>query len=122
MTILSDALAGSADLFVPAFEVWIGGQKLSRRVVRDVIEVSYHDSLDEFGGFALTLANWDAESYKFAYSDDYLFDAGGKLDLRLGYLGSGRMNWMVRGIITELIPNFPAAGPQGCLPARAQGR
>jgi uncharacterized protein len=111
MTTLAAVLAGSADLYVPAFEVLIGNKKLGREVVHDVLDVSFHDSLDELGGFSLTLANWDAEKYTFAYSDTDLFDPGKNLDLRMGYLGAGRMSWMIRGVITDLTPSFPASGP-----------
>ncbi|MGR9134505.1 phage late control D family protein [Rhizobium leguminosarum] len=110
MNMLAEALSGQADLYVPAFEVLVGQQKLARKIIRDVLEVNFHDSIDELGGFSLTLANWDAEEYAFAYSDEHLFDPGKRLDLRMGYLGAGRMNWMVRGIITDLIPSFPSGG------------
>ena len=111
MTMLADALSGSADLFVPAFEVWVGQQKVNREIIRDVLDVSFHDSLDELGGFSLTLANWDADKYGYAYSDKHTFDPGKRLDIRMGYLGRGQMNWMVRGIITDLTPSFPSSGP-----------
>jgi phage protein D len=111
MTMLADALSGSADLFVPAFEVVIGQQKLDRKVIRDVIEVGFHDSIDEMGGFSLTLANWDADRYAYAYSDEHIFDPGKRLDLRMGYLGRGQLSWMVRGVITDLTPSFPSSGP-----------
>ena len=62
--------------------------------MRDVLDVSFQDSIDELGGFSLTLANWDAERYGFAYSDDHMFNPGKRLDLRMGYLGRGRMTWI----------------------------
>ena len=111
MTMLADALSGAADLFVPAFEVLIGQQKLDRRMIRDVLEVSFHDSIEEMGGFSLMLANWDADRYTYAYSDEHIFDPGKRLDLRMGYLGRGQLSWMVRGVITDLTPSFPASGP-----------
>ncbi|ESW93815.1 hypothetical protein X770_00900 [Mesorhizobium sp. LSJC269B00] len=111
MNMLADILSGSSDLFVPAFEVWIGQQKLDRHIIRDVLDVSFHDSIDELGGFSLTLANWDADQYTFSYSDKHIFDPGQRLDIRMGYLGRGQMSWMIRGIITDLIPSFPAGGP-----------
>jgi phage protein D len=110
MSALANALAGSTDLFVPAFEVWIGTNKIDRSIIRDVLDVSFHDSLDEIGGFSLTLANLDTEDRQFSYSDSHIFDPGRRLDLRMGYLGRGQMNWMVRGVITELTPSFPASG------------
>lgn len=111
MTMLAEALSGEADLFVPAFEVLVGQQKLNREIVHDVLDVSFHDSIEELGGFSLTLSNWDAERYVYAYSDQHTFDPGKRLDIRMGYQGSGRMAWMVRGIITDLTPSFPASGP-----------
>ena len=110
MNMMASAVDGSSDLFVPSFEVWIGERKLDRQVVRDVLDVSFHDSLDGLGGFSLTLANWDADKYAYAYSDQHLFDPGRKLDLRMGYAGAGRMSWMIRGVITDLTPSFPASG------------
>ena len=83
MTMLADALSGAADLFVPAFEVLIGQQKLDRRMIRDVLEVSFHDSIEEMGGFSLMLANWDADRYTYAYSDEHIFDPGKRLDINM---------------------------------------
>ena len=63
MSTLSNALAGRTDLFVPAFEVWIGERKLDRQIIRDVMEVSFNDSLDELGGFSLTLELYACDDF-----------------------------------------------------------
>src|SRR5437660_9710354 len=53
--------------YVPSFEVRIKGQKLPRDVIRDVMQVTYHDKVDEIDGFELTINNWDAEARDFKY-------------------------------------------------------
>src|SRR6266542_600548 len=57
------------DFYVPAFELKVKGQRLNRDVIRDVISVSYSDSLDKLDSCTITLNNWDAERRDFKYSD-----------------------------------------------------
>ncbi len=111
--------------YVPQFEIRIEGVGLPRDVLRDVSQVTYHDSLKEIDGFEITVNNWDARTRQFKYvgletaadlkgSDDRaqrarLFDPCNKeVELRAGYLGDLRT--LLRGTFTTLEPNFPSGG------------
>ncbi|QDG52260.1 phage late control D family protein [Persicimonas caeni] len=101
----------------PTFEVRLGGESLDRQVVRDVISVSYTDSLDALDTCQLTLNNWDEANRRFKYSDSGLFDPGTSIEVYMGYLddpmASGQkspLQLMLRGTITSMQPSFPAGG------------
>lgn len=116
MTETKTAVYAHYDFYVPAFEVKIKGQSLDREVIRDVISVSYTDSLDKLDSCQLTLNNWDAERREFKYLDqvDYQspvnFDPGGQIELYMGYHDRGGLTLMLRGTITGQTPDFPAGG------------
>ena len=111
-TLDSTPVYAGNDFYVPYFEVAVGGRKQSGAVVRDVIQVAYKDNVQEIDGFELTVNNWDAHERKFKYSDRDLFEPGQKVELKMGYLGSGGqgLRTMIRGEITALRPTFPASG------------
>lgn len=100
--------------YVPHFEVIIAGRGLPDDVVRDVMQVSYKDSIEEIDSFELTINNWDAQTGTFKYeppsepANEKMFDPGQKIELWMGYLNNMRL--MLVGEITTLEPNFPEAG------------
>jgi uncharacterized protein len=100
------------DFYVPAFEVREAGQTrgLPADVIRDVMQVSYTDSLDRIDSFKLTLNNWDADKLELKYSDGKRFIPGVKLELFMGYLGRNPLRRMVSGPITSHQVSFPASG------------
>jgi phage protein D len=100
------------DFYVPHFEVTVGNRRQSGAVVRDVIQVTYKDNIEQIDSFELTVNNWDAQTRKFKYHDRQLFDPGQPVELTMGYLNAagGGLRTMIRGEITELRPTFPAGG------------
>lgn len=116
MTETATAIYTHYDFYVPAFEVKIKGQSLDREVIRDVLSVTYTDSLDKLDSCQLTLNNWDAERREFKYLDqeDYQspvnFDPGGEIELYMGYHDRGGLTLMLRGTITGQSPDFPSGG------------
>ena len=102
------------DFYVPSFDVKVGQQRLSRLVIRDILSVSYKDSLTEIDSFEITINNWDAEKRFFRYSDSEIFNPGEKVELWMGYyphIGSTKgLKLMLTGEITSLRPSFPAQG------------
>ncbi len=98
------------DFYVPHFEVKLKGRKLPSDVVRDILQVSYKDNIEEIDSFEIEINNWDADSLDYKYSDGTLFDPGQKLELWMGYYGKTTLNLMVRGEITSLRPAFPSGG------------
>jgi uncharacterized protein len=114
------------DFYAPGFELRIDGVGLPQGVLRDVMEVTYHDDINEIDGFELTVNNWDATALccKYIGSETAaqlagtstaaalytLFDPGGKsCELALGYIGS--LQSMVRATFQSIDPNFPESGP-----------
>jgi phage protein D len=98
------------DFYVPAWEVKVGGRAIDRQAVRDVLSVSYTDSLESVDTFSLEISNWDEERRTTKYSEGDLFEPGQQVELRLGYLDAGLLP-MLTGEITSLQPRFPADGP-----------
>ncbi|HYH84237.1 MAG TPA: hypothetical protein VEX60_02075 [Pyrinomonadaceae bacterium] len=98
------------EFYVPAFEVKLRGRLLDKDVVRDIVQVSYKDSLQEVDSFEITINNWDAEKRSFKYIDDTIFDPGKEIELWMGYFGKDKLRLMIKGEITSLRPNFPATG------------
>jgi phage protein D len=109
--------------YAPAFEVRFsrggGGQDqpLPDDVVRDVIEVTFHDSIDTVDTFTLTLNNWDAAArgLRFIGSGDHaqleLLQPGNTIQLLMGYQGrSADFRVMTTGMITTLEADFPEGG------------
>lgn len=106
---------GHRTFYVPQFQVSIAGTNLREGLLRDVMQVTYHDSVEDIDGFELVVNNWDAAArqpqpkYEPPSYSQYtgIFDPGQKLDLRMGYMNE--MTLMLTGVITTLEPNFPEA-------------
>ncbi len=111
--------------YVPQFEVRIEGVGLPRNVLRDVVQVTYKDSIKEIDSLELTINNWDAATRRFKYVGDEtpddlkgstrdseryrLFDPCNKqVELWMGYAGDLRL--MIRATFTTLEPTFTSSG------------
>lgn len=114
------------NFYAPGFELRINGVGLPQGVLRDVMEVTYHDDINEIDGFELTVNNWDATARRCKYigsettaqlSDSSpsgalftLFDPGQQsCELAFGYAGS--LQSMLRATFQSVDPNFPESGP-----------
>jgi phage protein D len=53
--------------YAPAFELKIEGAGLPKDVLRDVIELHYHDDVTEIDNFEITVNNWDADRQRCKY-------------------------------------------------------
>ena len=101
--------------YVPQFRVNIAGKDLKEGLLRDVMQVTYHDNIDDIDGFELVVNNWDAGQRKpqskyeppSVAQNAGIFDPGQTLELRMGYMNE--MVLMLTGVITTLEPNFPEA-------------
>jgi phage protein D len=114
--------------YTPRFEVKIEGAGLPRDVLRDVIQLTYHDSVSELDSFELSVNNWDPSTRRFKYvgsekpadlaedpprSPDAqrftLFEPCGKeVEVKLGYVGE--LTTMLTGTVTTMEPTFPGGG------------
>lgn len=119
----SGSTEGDETFYVPAFAVKMAGGHLSGQVIRDVMQVTYQDSVDSLDSFELTINNWDAGTRLCKYigkgaQDAYetLFAPGQELQLYMGYQQptAGRslkhLKYMMKGQITTMEPDFPNGG------------
>jgi phage protein D len=109
--VTAGSIARGQDFWVPSFEVKLQGRPLSQEVVRDILQVTYKDNLEQLDSFEITINNWDAGKRAFKYSDRDLFDPGKSVELWMGYFGRDPLRRMITGEITSLRPSFPASGP-----------
>ncbi len=114
------------NFYAPRFEIKLRGQNLSRAVIRDVLDVSYSDSLEKLDSFEFTLHDWDAVQRIPKYSSPYdesgnlrtledgspvpNFDPGAKIELQMGYYGPEEPPLIMTGQVVSLSPSFPASG------------
>jgi phage protein D len=107
--------------YVPRFEIKIAGASLPKDVLRDVLQVTYKDSIKELDSFELTVSNWDAARREFKYVGAETTDSMQKnplhrlfdpcrheVEVSMGY--GGNLPLMVRGNFTTMEPNFPSSG------------
>lgn len=117
------------EFYVPRFEVHAEGKAVPEAIIRDVMQVTYKDSIKEIDSFELTVGNWDSISRRFKYIDSEadktlsaesratleelrykLFEPCARtFELKLGY--GSTLTSMIKGSVTTLEPNFPASGP-----------
>ena len=104
--------------YVPAMQVCVSGRDLPASVIRDVLQVTYKDSVKDMDSFDIEINNWDADYQAFKFtpalkngSVDYtgIFDPGQKIEIKMGYQGNLRL--MLKGLITSLSPVFSGAAP-----------
>ncbi|OLB36158.1 MAG: hypothetical protein AUH11_12045 [Acidobacteria bacterium 13_2_20CM_57_17] len=111
-----DIFATHQTFYVPQFRVSIAGKTLEDGLLRDVMQVTYRDNVEEIDSFELVVNNWDAGArqpqpkYEGVLQPKHagIFDPGQKLELRMGYMKE--MTLMLTGQITTLEPNFPESG------------
>ena len=120
------------DFYSPGFELRINDVGLPQNVLHDVMEVTYHDDVNEIDGFELTVNNWDDTARRCKYigsetttllnsnSDAAklfkLFDPGSNtVELALGYIGNlgvtGNLQTMLQATFQTVEPSFPESGP-----------
>ena len=118
---------GTQTFYVPAFEIKMPGHGFPRDVLRDVMQVTYQDNIDQMDYVELTINNWDdvAQRFKYVGLDDKdlkpkyrkLFYPDQQLEVRMGYqqplIGSNDpalLKLMMVGKIKTLEQDFPNAG------------
>jgi uncharacterized protein len=106
--------------YVPRFEIASSGAGIEPGVLRDVLSVTYNDSITDIDSFDMTLNNWDphARAFKFvgaetgvegATPNQRLFNPGAaEFELRFGY--GAELMPVMRGHATSLEPTFPSGG------------
>lgn len=120
MTTAVIPLTGTGQSFwVPAFEVTrTGGARWPDHVLRDVVEVTFEDSVDGIDSFTIVLDNWDTETLHPRFvgqeaAEDLwdLVQPGNAVELRMGYRGEQTdLRVMTRGYLTALDVEMPENG------------
>jgi uncharacterized protein len=125
-TLLSESQGRAQGFWVPRFEITIDGEQLGKTVLRDVIEITYKDNIDQIDGFELVVGNWDSQRNRFKYMGsegdeqsrndpalrklETLFEPCQKgVVLKLGY--AGNLTEMLTGTFTTMEPTFSSGGP-----------
>lgn len=115
------------NFFAPQFQIKLQGQNLGNEVVRDVLQVSYKDDLQNLDSFEFTLHDWDPVTLSPKYSSPYdesgqlrkitgtdfdvpNFEPGAVVELYMGYYGSEDPTLMMRGKVASASTSFPASG------------
>ena len=113
--------------FAPQFVLKLKGQNLGNDVVKDVIQVSYKDDLENLDAFEFTLHDWDPVLNTTKYSSPYdengrlkkvngtnedipNFEPGAQVDLYMGYYGATELSLMMSGKVASAAVSFPASG------------
>jgi len=108
------------DFYAPSFTVKVRSTDLPEIVARDVISVTYKDSLEELDTVDLVLNNWDDAStaptnFIYAvddnapYADLWTFDQDTIYEVDMGYEGVGLVS-MLTGMLESIEPHYPAGG------------
>ncbi|MFZ5509186.1 MAG: phage late control D family protein [Pseudomonadota bacterium] len=125
-TLAEESVGAARGFWVPRFELTIDGVSLDNRVLRDVIEITYRDNVEQIDGFEMVVGNWDSARNRFKYmgseGDRYsredasvreletLFEpCQKKVVLKLGY--AGELTEVMTGNFTTMEPTFSASGP-----------
>lgn len=124
VTLAEESARQGHGFYVPQFEIRLVGVPLPQAVIRDVIEVTYKDKLEEIDRCELTVNNWDPGRNAFKYigaegdlarggpdvARYKLFEPCDKsVEVFLGYMDD--LTLMMRGTFTTMEPTFPASGP-----------
>lgn len=116
----SDQFSTQNDFYVPAYRVSLNGQPESQQLKRDILSVTFHDSMTEVDSVDLVVNNWDpgdpvqgqAVQGVFRYHNSNVFDPGQQIEVKMGYYRNGNADFtdMMLGKISSMSPNFPASG------------
>jgi len=119
---LREESARQGGFYVPRFEIKIAGANLPLDALRDVLQVTYKDSVKELDSFEITVNNWEADKKQFKYVGAETQDSlkknplhnlfnpcGHDVDVLMGY-GANPLTLMLRGNFVTMEPNFPSSG------------
>ena len=124
---MATAIYQGQNFFAPYFEIKLQGQNLGHQVLRDVLQVSYQDDLENLDSFDFTLHDWDPVTLSTRYSSPFdergqlrkmadsnfdvpNFEPGAKVELYMGYYGGDKPLLMMVGKVASASVNFPASG------------
>src|SRR5215813_8060784 len=66
-TSMATASLQAGGFYVPQFQIIVQGSQLPGNILRDVVEITYKDKIDEIDSCEITVNNWDADKRRFKY-------------------------------------------------------
>lgn len=121
----AEAISEGRTFYAPRFVIRVDGQEVDAHTVRDIIDVTFEDSLDALEYFEFTLHDWDPVRNTPKYSSPYdeggapqrvngaevpAFEPGLTAELQLGYYGPEEPVTKLVGTIVSISPSFPDSG------------
>ena len=121
----AEAIHTDRDFYAPRFVIRVDGRDVDPHTIRDVIDVTFEDSLDELEFFEFTLHDWDPVRAAPKYSSPYdesgapqrsggvevpAFEPGMTAELQLGYYGPEDPVTKLVGTVVSIAPSFPESG------------
>jgi phage protein D len=109
---------GTANFYVPRYEIEIQGSKMAADMSGAIISVSINERLDVGSGFEIKIYDeFDLKTRTYKWLDHPLFNVGNTVKIKLGYESS--LEFMLVGNITGLAPDF-FAGETPTITVRGQ--
>jgi phage protein D len=126
--VMAEPIYLNETFLAPQFIIALQGKKLGNEVVKDVLQVSYKDDLENLDSFEFTLHDWDPLTGTTKYSSPYdesgnlrkiggtkldvpNFKPGVIIELFVGYYASDtKLPLMMSGKVATAAVSFPASG------------
>lgn len=126
MNVAASPITEGRSFYAPRFLIQIDGQDFDPYATRDVLDVTYEDSLTELEFFEFTLNDWDPVRNAPKYSSPYdaygapMTDGQGRTippiepgmtaALSIGYYDDDSLVPKLTGTIVSITPSFPESG------------
>ena len=122
----AEAIYVNRTFYAPRFLIRVDGREVEEHTVRDILDVTFEDSLSGLEFFEFTLHDWDPVRQEPKYSSPYdasgqsrrdsdgnevaAFEPGMLAELQLGYYGPEEPVMKLLGTIVSITPTFPSSG------------
>jgi uncharacterized protein len=109
----------------PAFEIYLGGQKLNSNASADILDITFSDDLETIPSFEFSIDDWDPIALRPKYSSPWdafgnpltdakgdplpVIEPGTQVDLFFGYRDEGTLTEIMQGEVVSISTAFPAA-------------
>lgn len=121
----AEAIHLNRSFYAPRFLIRVEGREVDAHTVRDILDVTFEDSLEALDYFEFTLHDWDPVRNAPKYSSPYdangervrqgdrevpAFEPGMTAELQLGYYGPEDPVTKLTGTVVSITPSFPESG------------
>jgi phage protein D/phage baseplate assembly protein gpV len=94
------------DVYVPAFEIKVGGRKLESSIAKSIMEITVTEHLSGPSSFSFRLND---PEFELIDEETGPFTEGTRIEIHLGFVGKTRK--MIVGEISALSADLPGSGP-----------